>query len=161
MGKKNRRCRHRQRSMRHAKKLLRDADVPFEGSIKGVGLALKEAGLVPENVGYGAAIQHVFPVGRPLTKKGLLPARSVDAFYQSAEWRRLARSCKRRDGMRCMKCGATPEDGVRIVSDHVVSLRWDWSKRLDPNNIQNLCNDCNWSKGSLDFTDYRGADCHD
>lgn len=76
----------------------------------------------------------------------------VSEFYKSKEWRQLAYKCKLRDGRRCMCCGATPDSGARIVSDHVMPLRTHWHLRLDPMNIQTLCDECNLGKGSWDQT---------
>lgn len=78
--------------------------------------------------------------------------RAVRDFYKSKEWRQLAYKAKLRDGRRCMCCGARPEDGARIVSDHVMPIRTHWHLRLDPENIQTLCDDCNLGKGSWDQT---------
>lgn len=44
---------------------------------------------------------------------------------------------------------------VRIVADHIKSLRYNWELGLDPDNLQVLCDDCNWRKGARDQTDYR------
>lgn len=103
------------------------------------------------------ALDNVFLQDRTRTSAGLLPAHVVSEFYQTPAWRRLAYQCKKRDGRRCMCCGATPEDGVRIVSDHIVPIRLRWDLRLDPTNIQTLCDDCNLGKGSLDHTDFRSG----
>ena len=79
------------------------------------------------------------------------------AFYDSREWRQLAYKCKLRDGRRCMCCGATPAEGARIVSDHIIPIRVAWSSRLDPSNVQTLCDDCNRGKGSWDPTRFTEA----
>lgn len=60
----------------------------------------------------------------------------IKSFYSSKEWIALAYQCKVRDGLRCRCCGATPADGVRIVSDHIKPVKLYWDLRLDPENIQ-------------------------
>lgn len=44
---------------------------------------------------------------------------------------------------------------VRIVVDHIKPISKHWHLRLDPDNLQVLCNDCNKGKGAWDETDYR------
>lgn len=81
--------------------------------------------------------------------------KQIEDFYSSWGWKKLALECKLRDGRKCMCCGTTPKDGVRIVSDHIKPIRYFWSLRLDANNIQTLCDDCNMGKSSqyeIDFT---------
>lgn len=78
----------------------------------------------------------------------------ISEFYESRAWRRLAYETKLRDGRRCACCGASPKDGARIVSDHIQPLRLRWDLRLEPSNIQILCNDCNLGKGSWDETKF-------
>lgn len=145
---------HNRKRLNHAKKLLRSSGQSFVGTTKGVARVLKDADLVPFAISSGQALETVFSQGRKLTKNGLLPAKAVSDFYQTKAWRSLAYRCKLRDGRKCMCCGATPEDGVRIVSDHIKPVRLRWDLRLDPNNIQTLCDDCNLGKGSIDQTDF-------
>jgi 5-methylcytosine-specific restriction endonuclease McrA len=72
------------------------------------------------------------------------------------EWRQVRYDFLKEKGRRCQCCGRTPEqDGVRIVVDHILPLRRFWSSRLDPGNLQLLCDDCNQGKGSRDTTDWR------
>lgn len=93
---------------------------------------------------------------KPLCSKdvGKVSQKSISAFYKSWEWKKLAYKCKLRDGRRCACCGATPEHGAVIVSDHIKPLRKHWSLRLEPSNIQTMCSSCNMGKGSWDETDF-------
>ena len=79
----------------------------------------------------------------------------IKDFYQSLEWKRLSYEVKRERGRRCECCGATPEHGVRIVTDHVKPIRKHWHLRFERSNLQVLCDDCNVGKGSHDETDWR------
>jgi hypothetical protein len=79
----------------------------------------------------------------------------IDKFYASWEWKRLRYDFIKDKDRRCGCCGATPEDGARIVVDHVKPIRLFWGLRLDKKNLQLLCDDCNMGKGSRDQTDWR------
>jgi hypothetical protein len=79
-------------------------------------------------------------------------------FYSSRAWRaarwRFLKTQKQ--PLRCMVCSASSADpGTRICVDHVIAVKADWSKRLDPTNFGLLCGDCNLARGSLDSDDYR------
>jgi 5-methylcytosine-specific restriction endonuclease McrA len=77
-------------------------------------------------------------------------------FYKSRGWRaaRYTFLKSQRRPLRCLCCGADAEH-ARLVVDHVVAIKRDWSRRLDQTNFQILCNDCNLAKASSDSTDWR------
>lgn len=83
------------------------------------------------------------------------------SFYASWEWRRLRMEALKRHGHRCQSCGATTEDitiygaKIRLVVDHILPLGKHWELRLDPENVQVLCDECNMGKGDWDTTDFR------
>lgn len=79
-------------------------------------------------------------------------AARIRHFYQSFEWRKLRYQTIRRYGRKCMCCGAVDKP---IHVDHIKPLRKYWELRLDPDNLQILCEDCNHGKGNWDETDYR------
>ena len=76
-------------------------------------------------------------------------------FYESYEWRKLRYRILKRDGAQCQLCGATRADGLKLHVDHIKPLRKNWSLRLDPKNLQVLCEVCNHGKGNWDETDWR------
>lgn len=82
-------------------------------------------------------------------------------FYKSWEWRTLRMKVLKFHGHRCQSCGATPANydaagnPVRIVVDHIKPVRRFWDLRLDPSNLQVLCDECNQGKGAWDETDHR------
>ena len=55
----------------------------------------------------------------------------------------------------CRACGAspTPDNGVRLHVDHIVPVSKGGGDSLD--NLQLLCDSCNFGKGSRDHTDFR------
>jgi 5-methylcytosine-specific restriction endonuclease McrA len=74
--------------------------------------------------------------------------KEIKDFYTSKEWAVLRYDTLERFNRRCLVCGATPDDGKRIVADHIRPVRYYWHLRLDPNNIQCLCCTCNRGKGN-------------
>ena len=77
------------------------------------------------------------------------------AFYRSYEWRKLRLEIIKRDGPYCLCCGQGVEHGVVLNVDHIKPLKSNWELRLDPDNLQVLCNQCNHGKGNWDETDWR------
>jgi 5-methylcytosine-specific restriction endonuclease McrA len=47
----------------------------------------------------------------------------------------------------CKLCGRRPPE-VALHVDHIIPLTVDWSRRMDPNNLQVLCADCNIGKSN-------------
>lgn len=82
-------------------------------------------------------------------------------FYASWEWRTLRMKIIQKHGRLCCCCGAavgqTTLDGrpVKIVVDHIKPISKHWDLRLDPDNLQVLCDECNMGKGAWDETDWR------
>jgi len=93
---------------------------------------------------------------RPATENARANAGKFKKFYRSRAWRaaRYAFLKTERRPLRCRCCGATAEH-ARLVVDHIVAIKKDWSRRLDQANFQLLCNDCNLAKASVDSTDWR------
>jgi 5-methylcytosine-specific restriction endonuclease McrA len=87
--------------------------------------------------------------------------RKSAGFYSSAGWRRLryrvlAESAKAHGGRAaCELCGAHAAPGEPLNADHIVPVSRDWSRRLDPRNLQILCVHCNLGKSNRDDTDFR------
>lgn len=76
-------------------------------------------------------------------------------FYSSREWRSLRYEVLKENGGRCCLCGRSAKDGVVLHVDHIIPLSKDWSKRLDKDNLQVLCEDCNIGKSNKDMIDWR------
>jgi 5-methylcytosine-specific restriction endonuclease McrA len=76
----------------------------------------------------------------------------IQSFYGSYEWKQLRYATLRKYPLRCMCCRNT--DAILNV-DHIRPIRKYWHLRLDPNNVQILCADCNRGKGNWDEADFR------
>ena len=59
----------------------------------------------------------------------------------------------KRDEGRCVLCGASGRDGVRLEVDHIVPRSKGGSN--EPVNLQTLCAHCNRGKSNRDDTDFR------
>ena len=79
----------------------------------------------------------------------------IKLFYESLAWRRLRYKTLKKHGRRCQCCGAEPDDGVRINVDHILPIKKFWHLRLDPDNLQVLCGECNHGKGNVFTDDWR------
>lgn len=63
-------------------------------------------------------------------------------FYDSKSWRTLRYQTLLNAGFICTDC----KTNEATVGDHIIDTRTDWSKRLDPDNIQALCMECHNKK---------------
>ena len=78
-------------------------------------------------------------------------------FYSSGSWRALRYATLRKNRERygvltCEVCKST--DGP-FHCDHIEPLSLNWDRRLDPSNVQIMCDDCNLGKGNRDRIDWR------
>jgi len=101
-----------------------------------------------------------------VASKKLYPHSSTDAtdktyaekseeFLQSREWRELRYKVLQKYGAKCMCCGAVKGGDVYICVDHI-KPRYKYPElKLEFDNLQVLCNECNHGKGAHDETDYR------
>jgi len=79
-----------------------------------------------------------------------------ERFYKSKSWKILKSWTKRAYPKKCMKCGFRESKKRKgyLVADHIKAW-WYYPKlRLDPNNMQLLCNFCNKEKAGKS-ADYR------
>ena len=79
------------------------------------------------------------------------------AFYASRAWRALryrtlAANRGKYGRITCEVCKVTVGP---FHADHIVPLSQDWSRRLDPTNVQIQCAACNTGKGNTDAIDWR------
>lgn len=76
-------------------------------------------------------------------------------FLKSSNWKRVRMAVLTKHGNRCMCCGASPHDGVKICVDHIKPRVTHPELALDISNLQVLCEDCNCGKGNWNNTDFR------
>jgi 5-methylcytosine-specific restriction endonuclease McrA len=81
--------------------------------------------------------------------------KDTSIFYKSPEYRKLRYEVLAEQNGTCQLCGRTRKDGCIMHLDHIVPISKDWTKRLDKDNMQILCEDCNLGKSNLDDTDWR------
>lgn len=78
-----------------------------------------------------------------------------DSFLSSFEWRRVRMHALKRDGAKCVCCGATPTTGAQMNVDHIKPRKTHPHLALELDNLQVLCGPCNHGKGNWDSTDWR------
>ena len=62
-------------------------------------------------------------------------------FYNSAIWRKTSKQVLLANNYVCAVCGREA-----TMTDHIISVKKDWSKRLDWDNLQPSCKACNDTK---------------
>ena len=63
-------------------------------------------------------------------------------WYDTAEWKALARACKIAAHYTCAMCGRVAGGKGEAVADHVKPHRGDRDLFFDASNLQCLCKDC-------------------
>lgn len=91
---------------------------------------------------------------------GILTANNDKAlFFNSMNWKRTRAKVLEQQGAACQCCGRTFRDhGITLHVDHIVPISKNWSRRLDLDNLQVLCEDCNTGKGNSFSTDWRAME---
>lgn len=67
--------------------------------------------------------------------------KDVKRFYNSTVWKRTSQQVLLEADYVCAMCGYEA-----TMTDHIISVKQDWSKRLDRNNLQASCKKCNDKK---------------
>ncbi len=93
----------------------------------------------------------------PIARPGGHLVRQRRIFDSSQAWRRVRyaelRANREKYGrLTCEVCGTT--EGPWHV-DHVIPISIDWSRRLDPTNVQVACEPCNLGKSNTNSIDWR------
>lgn len=123
-----------------AKLAAEDPDLAAKGTKK-TKRAIKKA--------TAAAIRLLPECEQPYTRE------AYAKFITSDEWRSARYQAIRTLGNKCLACGRSPKDGVKIHVDHIEPCSKNWSRRLDQSNLQVLCEDCNLGKSNLFKDDWR------
>ena len=100
-------------------------------------------------------------IRRPNVVPPPLPLRSShagrQAFYQGDEWLEVRYRALKLHGGRCQCCGRRPLECGPLHVDHIKPRSKYPALELDINNLQVLCQDCNFGKSNRDETDWRAA----
>ena len=83
------------------------------------------------------------------------PARSVVAA--GGNWRVVRYEALKRANGRCILCGRSAKDGVKLHVDHIKPASLFPELYFDINNLQVLCEDCNLGKSDTDSIDWRNS----
>lgn len=78
-------------------------------------------------------------------------------FYQSKAWQRL-RLYQLSVEPLCEHCSLSGCTEPATVADHIVSLTLNYDRRLDPDNLQSLCDRCHNIKSRQEQIQYRRAE---
>lgn len=78
----------------------------------------------------------------------------IREFYKSEAWKKARYKALARSS-RCAACGVSAKEGARMNVDHIKPLHKYWDLRLSSKNLQVLCAQCNWGKGSSSEKDFR------
>lgn len=68
------------------------------------------------------------------------------ATIRDRRWPALRLAAKRRDGFKCVKCGASG----RLECDHIIPVRDAPELAFEPSNLQTLCIRCHSAKTKLE-----------
>ncbi len=71
--------------------------------------------------------------------------KKVNPFYTSTKWRKL-RDVKINSNALCEACERRGLTVLAVEVDHIVSIKLDYSLRLDYDNLQSLCRQCHAKK---------------
>lgn len=77
-------------------------------------------------------------------------------FYKTSKWIKLSRRTLQNSPV-CVECLRNGTIKKADLVDHIVPIREDWSRRLDPNNLQSLCYRCHQKKTKKDHRRERKA----
>jgi 5-methylcytosine-specific restriction endonuclease McrA len=78
--------------------------------------------------------------------------RQANAFYKTVEWKTLSAELRKTAGPVCIMCNRDfKKYGLAKNADHINPLMYFWDLRLDPENIQIICGECNKAKGSYNL----------
>lgn len=75
-------------------------------------------------------------------------------FYNSREWKRTRLTRLQKDKYLCIRCKEDNKITHADMVDHIIPISVDWSKRLDVDNLQSLCNKCHAIKTADDKRRY-------
>lgn len=75
--------------------------------------------------------------------------------HNSSRWTTIRYAVLKRDKGRCVLCGRSAEDGIKLHVDHIKPVSIYPELYYDINNLQTLCSDCNIGKSDSDSINWR------
>lgn len=69
-------------------------------------------------------------------------SKTYDKFYHSPEWQAVRQQVLDRDCYLCQVCKRAGRVTPATTVHHIVPVRVDYSKRLDPANLETICKAC-------------------
>lgn len=75
--------------------------------------------------------------------------RDIKRFYNSKVWRETSKQVLLEADYICAMCGSEA-----TMTDHIISVKQDWNRRLDRSNLQASCKACNDSKAIRERTSF-------
>ena len=93
--------------------------------------------------------EHNKKVYRQRMERSKQAEHDYNRFYKTAAWRHLSHAMLVQHPI-CQSCHEKGIIKMANLVDHIVPIREDWSKRLDPNNLQTLCYACHTEKTKED-----------
>lgn len=64
------------------------------------------------------------------------------AFYKTKEWGIVRALALTRDGYQCVECKKKGVKKLAQMVHHKIPVKKDWTKRLELNNLESLCEAC-------------------
>ena len=81
--------------------------------------------------------------------------REEKAFRNTKKWLRFRYEALKRSNGRCALCGRNANDGIALQVDHILPRSKYPKFEFNLDNLQVLCNECNYGKGASDSIDWR------
>ena len=94
-------------------------------------------------------------VNQPKKKNNSRKKTLNSAFYRSHAWARARYQALKDSDGKCNLCGRGAHDGAVLHVDHIKSIYRYPHLALDQDNLQVLCQACNWGKWGVDESDWR------
>ena len=69
-------------------------------------------------------------------------SKNYDSFYHSPEWQAVRLQVLDRDNYLCQVCKRAGRVTPATTVHHIIPVRVDYSKRLDPANLETICKAC-------------------
>lgn len=72
-------------------------------------------------------------------------------FYRSKEWKKVRWNALARNNFLCQRCFKMNRIKSAELVHHITTIKLDWERRLDINNLEPLCNECHKVIHDIEF----------